>query len=73
MPTHVPAFKSAQLICNISILISRINFMHLTSKPDHEDYSMFLRVIKLALKPRAKRDPATALPEAYKKASKVFG
>ena len=39
---------------------------------DHEILGVLLKDIKHALKPKVKKDPATALSEAYKEFLKVF-
>ena len=54
------------------IPIGAIAFQHLASKPDHKIYSVSLKDIKQALKPKAKTNPATVLPEHYNEFLKVF-
>ena len=68
IPVQVPF----QPLENTLIPISAIAFQHLASKPDHKIYNVFLRDIKQALKPKAKTNPVTVLPEHYKKFLKVF-
>ena len=62
----IPVQEPFQPLENTLILISAIVFQHLASKPDHKIYSIFLRDIEQALKPKAKTNPATVLLEHYK-------
>ena len=72
MPEPVQAPKSFKPLRNIPIPVGAIAFQHLASKPDHEVFSISLRDIEHALKPKIKTDPATVLPEVYKEFLKVF-
>ena len=72
MPEPVQALKSFKPLQNTPISIRAIAFQHLASKPDHEVFSILLRDIEHALKPKIKTDPATVLPEVYKEFLKVF-
>ena len=54
-PVHAPeSFKPLQ---NTPIPIGAIAFQHLASKPDHEVFSVLLRDIEHALKPKIKDRP----------------
>ena len=68
----IPVQELFQPLENTLIPIGAIAFQHLASKPDHKIYSVSLRDIEQALKPKAKTNPATVLPEHYKKFLKVF-
>ena len=68
----IPVQDSFQPLENTPISISAIAFQHLASKPDHKIYSVFLKDIEQALKPKAKTNPVTVLPEHYKEFLKVF-
>ena len=72
MPEPVQAPKSVKLFRNTLIPIRTVTFQHLASKPDHEVFSVSLRDIEHALKPKIKADPATVLPEVYNEFLKVF-
>ena len=72
MSKPIPVQESFQLLENTPIPIGAIAFQHLASKPNHKIYSIFLRDIKQALKPKTKTNPATVLPEHYKEFLKVF-
>ena len=66
MPEPVQALESFKLFWNTSIPIGAIAFQHLASKPDHDVFSVSLRDIEHALKPKIKTDPATVFLEVYK-------
>ena len=66
MPTPVLASKLSWPTCNTPIPISAIAFQHLASKPDYKLYSVSLRDIEQALKPKVKTDPTIVLPEPHK-------
>ena len=66
MSKPIPVQKPFQPLENTPIPIGAITFQHLASKPDHKIYSVSLRDIEQALKPKAKTNPATVLPEHYK-------
>ena len=72
MSKPIPVQEPFQPFENILIPIDAIAFQHLASKPDHKIYSVFLRDIEQALKPKAKTNPATVLPEHYKEFLKIF-
>ena len=72
MPEPVQAPEAFKPLRNTSIPIGAIAFQHLASKPDHEVFSVLLRDIEHALKPKIKTDPATVLPEVYQEFLKVF-
>ena len=72
MPEPVQAPESVKPFQNTPIPIRAIAFQHLASKLDHEVFSVSLKVIEHALKPKIKTDPATVLPEVYKEFLKVF-
>ena len=72
MPEPVQAPESFKPLWNTPIPIETITFQHLASKPDHEVFSVLLRDIEHALKPKIKTDPATVLPEVYREFLKVF-
>ena len=72
MPEPVQAPKSVKPLQNTLIPIGAIAFQHLASKPNHEVFSVSLKDIKHALKPKIKTDPATVLLEVYKEFLKVF-
>ena len=72
MPKPVQAPESFKPLWNTLIPIGAIAFQHLASKPDHEVFSVSLRDIEHALKPKIKTDPATVLPEVYREFLKVF-
>ena len=72
MSKLIPVQEPFQPLENTSIPISAIVFQHLASKPNHKIYSVFLRDIKQALKPKTKTNPATVLPEHYKEFLKIF-
>ena len=56
---------------NTPVPIGAITFQYLASKPDHKIYSVSLRDIEQALKPKIKTDPVTVLPGHYKKFLKI--
>ena len=64
--------EAFQPLENTSVPIGAIAFQHLVSKPDHKIYSVSLRNIEQALKPKIKTDPATVLPGHYKEFLKIF-
>ena len=72
MPEPVQAPESVKSLQNTPIPIGAIAFQHLASKPNHEVFSISLRDIEHALKPKIKTDPATVLPKVYKEFLKVF-
>ena len=72
MSKPIPVQEPFQPLGNTPIPIVAIAFQHLASKPDHKIYSVSLRDIKQALKPKTKTDLATVLPEHYKEFLKVF-
>ena len=72
MPEPVQAPESFKPLQNTLIPIGAIAFQHLVSQPDHEVFSVLLRDIEHALKPKIKTDPATVLPEVYQEFLKVF-
>ena len=72
MSKPIPVQEPFQPLENTPIPIDAIAFQHLACKPDHKIYSVFLRNIEQALKPKAKTNPATVLPENYKEFLKVF-
>ena len=72
MSKPIPVQELFQPLENTPIPIGAISFQHLASKPDHKIYSVFLRDIEQALKPKAKTNPATVLPGHYKEFLKVF-
>ena len=72
MPEPVQAIESFKLLQNTLIPIKAIAFQHLVSKPDHEVFSVLLRDIEHASKPKIKTDPATVLAEVYREFLKVF-
>ena len=72
MSKPIPVQEPFQPLENHPIPIGAIAFQHLASKPDHKIYSVSLRDIEQALKPKAKTNPATVLPEHYKEFLKVF-
>ena len=65
MPEPVQAPESFKPLRNTLIPIRGIVFQHLAFKLDHEVFSISLRDIEHALKPKIKTDPATVLPEVY--------
>ena len=72
MPEPVQALESFKLLRNTPIPIGAIAFQHLAFKLDHEVFSISLRDIKHALKPKSKTDSAAVLPEVYRESLKVF-
>ena len=72
MSKLIPVLKPFQPLENTLIPINAIAFQHLASKPDHKIYSVSLRNIKRASKPKIKTNLATVLPGYYKKFLKVF-
>ena len=72
MSKPIPVSEHFQPLENTPVLISVIVFQHLASKPDHKIYSVSLRDIEQALKPKIKTDPAIVLPGYYKEFFKVF-
>ena len=72
MPEPVQALESIKPLQNTPIPIGAVAFQHLASRPDHEVFSVSLRNIEHALKPKIKTDPATVLPEVYKEFLRVF-
>ena len=72
MPEPVQALESLKPLQNTPIPIGAIAFQHLVSKPDHEVFSVSLKDIEHALKPKIKTDPATVLLEVYREFPKVF-
>ena len=72
MPEPVQTLESFKPLRNTLIPIGAVAFQHLASKPDHKVFSISLKDIEHALKPKIKTDPATVLPEVYKEFLKVF-
>ena len=72
MLTLVPVSEFTWPIYNTLRPISAIVLQHVILKPDYEVYSMSSKIMEQALNSKFKIDPATALPEAFKKFSKVF-
>ena len=72
MPEPVQASEFVKPLRNTLVCIGAVVFQHLVFKPDHEVFSVLLRDIKHALKPKIKTDPAPVLPKVYKKFLKVF-
>ena len=72
MSKPIPVQEPFQPLENTLIPIGAITFQHLAFKLDNKICSVFLRDIEQALKPKAKTNPATVLPEHYKKFWKVI-
>ena len=67
MSKPIPVQELFQPLENTLIPIGAITFQHLAFKLDNKICSVSLRDIEQALKPKTKTNPATVLPEHYKK------